>query len=74
MIKFCRRIYNLTVCYLELGLCHDASRHSERLADVIPCVRALHRQNGQLSVHRHRDSAVFISRLVGKQKLLQGEM
>lgn len=74
MIKFFPRVYNLTVCYLELGLCHDAARHSERLADVITRVGALHRRNSQLSVHRHRDPAVFIRRLVGKQKLLQGEM
>lgn len=73
-IPFCRRVYNLTVCYLQLGLRHDAARHSERLADVIPCVGALHGRNGQLPVHRHRDSAVVVRRLVGKQKLLQGEM
>lgn len=73
-ITFCLRVYDLTVCYLKLGLCHDAACHSERLADVIACVGALHRRNSQLSVHGHRDPAVFIRRLVGKQKLLQREM
>lgn len=72
MIKFFPRVYNLTVRYFELGLCHDAACHCECLADVITCVGALHRQNGQLSIYGHRDPAVFIRRLVGKQKLLQG--
>lgn len=74
MIKFFPKVYNLTVCYLKLGLCHDAACHSERLADVVTCIGVLDRRNGQLSTHGHRDPAVFICRLVGKQKLLEGEM
>ncbi len=39
----CVCVSSLTVCYLKLGLGHDAACYSEGLADIIPCIRALHR-------------------------------
>lgn len=65
-------VFSLTVCYLKLGLGHDAACDSEGLADIIPCIWALQRWNGQLSIHRHRNTAISLCRLVGKQKILQG--
>ena len=62
----------LTIWYLKLGLGHDAACYSERLADVIPCIGALNRWNGQLPVHGHRNAAISFCRLAGKQKILQG--
>lgn len=62
----------LTVCDLKLGLGHDAACYSEGLADVVARVGALHRWNGQLSIHGHRNAAISLRWLVGEQKVLQG--
>lgn len=61
----------LTVCDLKLGLGHDAACYSESLTDVVAGVRALHRWNGQFSIHGHWNAAVSLRWLVGEQKVLQ---
>lgn len=63
----------LTVCHLKLGLGQDAAHYSQGLARVVACIRALHGRDGQLSVRRHRHTAVALRRLVGEQKILERE-
>lgn len=69
----CTRLPRLTVCYLQLGLGHDAASYSQRLADVITCIGALYGRDSELSGDGHRHAAVALRRLVGEQKVLWGE-
>lgn len=63
----------LTVCHLQLGFGHDAACDSQRLADIIPSIRALNGWDGQLSVDGHGHTSSILIGLVGKQKILQGD-
>lgn len=68
----CCSLSSLTICDLQLGLGQDAARHRQRLADVVAGVGPLHRRDGEVAAGRHREAAVGLLGLVGKEEVLRG--
>lgn len=67
----CCSLSSLTVCDLQLGLGQDAACHRQRLADVVAGVGPLHRRDGEVAAGGHREAAVGLLGLVGKEEVLR---